>query len=449
MKYRHVVILGGGFAGPLMAIAVSPHAERITLVERYSREPEEEWLGTPQSHHGHYLTLKGQKLLEKLLPGVLQELRAHGAHEIDWAKNTSWTNQGGVTPLYESQVTSLLFSRKLLDRMVFGKAAALTNLTVVKAAVDELEFKDSRVQSVRLSHGQFISDPDLVIDTRGRTARMRERLQAVVGPIPERSIKNNIIYHTLSFDQTYDPTAKVQQYFRQPDLSNGGIGYFASPVEGNRLAFTLSDYYGNRSSRPFETLKNHPLLEGRSLSNPHIFTNLSSVHTQYGKARNWIANYLIVGDAVCRLNPVFAHGMTVALEMVTVFREQLLKKDRISTHQLQQRFDRLVLCPWAYAQMDSIRTRENPAPAGIRVLRGSIRVLFLMTSYDRAVHLTFLRVVQLVASPLAFLSPFFLIRVLTNLVFRGWTIPHPPAEQSLKIKTEICPSGKKAFRAFF
>ena len=183
--------------------------------------------------------------------------------------------------------------------------------------------------------------------------------------------------------------------------------------------FTVSDYYGHRSSRPFETLKNHPLLQGKSLSNPYIFTNLSSVHTQYGKARTWICNYLLVGDAVCRLNPVFAHGMTVALEMITAFRGELLKKNRISTHQLQRRFDKLVRAPWLYAQMDSIRTRRDPAPAGIRVIRTAVRAMFFTTAYDLEVHRTALRVVHRIDSPAALVSPLSLFRVLANLAFRA------------------------------
>lgn len=421
MLYRNVVILGGGFAGPLMAIAVAPYAEKITLIERFSRSSDEEWLGTPQSQHAHYLTVKGQNLLEKMIPGVLQELRSRGACEIDWGKNATWRNHGGVTPLYDSGVRSLLFSRRLLDRTVFEKAAIFKHLTVLKSAVDRIEFSDLKVQSIWLSDDQVITDADLVIDARGRNARMREKLQEVVGSIPERAIHNDITYYSLSIDHPSDSMEKVQQDYRQPDLSNDGIGYFASPIEGDRCLFTVSHYSGHRPLQPFETLKDHPLLQGKDLSKPRTFGNLSSVHTQYGKSERWISNYLLVGDAVCRLNPIFAHGMTVTLEMAAALQKELQKRDRISTRRLQRQFDSFVRYPWFFVQMDSIRMQKNPAPRGILLLRECIRAMFLTTSTNRGVHLTALRIIQLIDSPWALLSPLFLMRIASDLIFRRWS----------------------------
>ena len=94
-KRSHAIVVGGGIAGLCAARALSDRFERVTLVERDRfRAGFEHRAGTPQSHHVHALLLRGSLELERLFPGLENELIAAGAARMDitddFAHCTEW-----------------------------------------------------------------------------------------------------------------------------------------------------------------------------------------------------------------------------------------------------------------------------------------------------------------------------------------------------------------------
>src|SRR5215203_5358584 len=79
----HAVVLGAGMAGLLAARVLADTYSRVTVLER---DPLPDGAGNrrgvPQGRHAHLLVPGGTEVLDRLLPGLLDELRTGGVPVI-------------------------------------------------------------------------------------------------------------------------------------------------------------------------------------------------------------------------------------------------------------------------------------------------------------------------------------------------------------------------------
>src|ERR1041385_2310783 len=83
-RWDHAVVIGGGFAGLISSRVLADYFHRVTIIER-DRLPDgpEARHGTPQARHVHGLLGRGQAILERVFPGILDELGARSAERLD------------------------------------------------------------------------------------------------------------------------------------------------------------------------------------------------------------------------------------------------------------------------------------------------------------------------------------------------------------------------------
>src|SRR5262249_18852340 len=137
---RHALVIGGSMAGLLAARVLSDHFEQVTLVER-DRFPEEPAprVGVPQSRHVHILLARGRLILERLFPGLGQELVAAGARGLDVAADVAWLMPAGWGVRFSSGRSALASSRDLLECMVRRRVGALSRVRFMpEHSVNEL-----------------------------------------------------------------------------------------------------------------------------------------------------------------------------------------------------------------------------------------------------------------------------------------------------------------------
>ena len=81
---ERAVVCGAGMAGLLAARILAEFYKTVTIVER-DRLPTDaaQRQGVPQGQHFHALSIGGSQLLERLFPGMLDELVAAGATVCD------------------------------------------------------------------------------------------------------------------------------------------------------------------------------------------------------------------------------------------------------------------------------------------------------------------------------------------------------------------------------
>src|SRR5262245_60098519 len=167
---RHAVVVGGSIAGLVATAALARHFARVTLVERdeYPDEPAAR-KGTPQARHVHVLLKQGEAAVERLLPGVFDELVARGGQRVDTAGDARWFYFGGWKARFTSGIEMVSQSRGLLEWSLRRRVLALASTSLVSGDVSALHSDDGRrVSGVRLRRrGSDTAETlaaDLVVD---------------------------------------------------------------------------------------------------------------------------------------------------------------------------------------------------------------------------------------------------------------------------------------------
>ncbi|PSK29938.1 hypothetical protein [Nocardia seriolae] len=156
----------------------------------------------------------------------------------------------------------------------------------------------------------------------------------------------------------------------------------------------------------------------------------ASVRRRFDRQLEVPAGLLVLGDAQCAFNPLYAQGMTAAALQVAALRECL--RSGVAFTMLPTRFYAAASAAtdtaWQLAAASDLR---HPAVAGQRGLRTRLTNAYVAQSHraahrDPLVARTFMRVAHLVEAPAALAHPVLAGRIM----LRGNGRP-PPASPSL------------------
>lgn len=432
----HAVVLGGGLAGLAAAGSLAERFDAVTIVER---DPlplvGEHRNGVPQGRHAHLLLPGGLRALAQLFPGIVDDLESHGAHIID-APEVRFYLAGGRLALSDPSLSACGATRSLLEGVIRRRLRGLPNVRVAERSLadglvadpDRAQVTGVRLRSPTISNDDSIMDATLVVDATGRGSRTPRWLAAIGFPAPdEERIHVGVHYSTRLFRR--DPAdlggCRHVLVAIPPGGRHGGL---ALAVEDDRWLVTLVGFLSERPPTLLEEFVEHtgtlwrddlheivahaePIGEGATGAFPGY------LRYRYDRLRQFPDQYVVTGDAVCSLNPVYAQGMSVAIQEAQVL-GQLLDRHRLDRigHRFFRRTRPVIDTAWTMATGADLRHPEveGRRTAGWRLLNRYINRLLTVAHRDPLVADAFLRVNAMVAPPQHLLRPRIASRVLTG-----------------------------------
>jgi 2-polyprenyl-6-methoxyphenol hydroxylase-like FAD-dependent oxidoreductase len=466
--YRHAIVIGSSIAGLTAARMLTNHFERVTVVERDRLPDSADYrAGVPQARHAHVLAVRGQQCLEGIFPGMHAELLEAGAHQTNMGTQSEFNVFGNWrTPAFESAIVTTNCSRPLIESTIYRRLAAHPQVRFLQeheATAICIDDARTRITGVRLrnradkSAAEFEIDADLVVDASGRNSKAPEWLAAWGFPTPHESTVNA---HPGYASRLYRRPANFGESWKamylMPEAPDQPRGAVILPMEGDLWQVTLFGFDGDYPPTDEAGFMDF----ARSLPSPRIYEALSKAEpltapVGFRKAENRLRHYdslprylegfLLCGDSVYALNPVYGQGMTVAAlgaealdRSISQHRKRRGDADLTGlAASFQKELGKVVAGPWQMATGQDRRWRSAEGVGELDRVTQMIQSYFdsvqRVMMHDVHVAEAFLHVLQMLAQPTLLFRPDIVARVLVGswkLRRQGQkkvTAPHPVA----------------------
>lgn len=430
---EHAVVVGGSMGGLLAARVLSEAYERVTVIDRDElADRAAPRKGVPQGRHGHGLHPSGLRVIEALFPGITQQMVTSGAVLM---RSTGLRGVMGGHALVRADMGHPLLSssRPFLEHHVRTRVSALPAVRFVDRC-DVLGLvgtpDDARVNGVRVLRGRDGSAEekiaaDLVVDATGRSARGLNWLAELGYPRPdEEELHVGVVYATrhVRLPAGALGSDRIVVVGPQPGRLTG---MYLAQVEDDWWMLTVFGYQGSEPARDPDCFAAcvraiappdlHPVLDrAEPLTDVVLHRLPSSLRRRYDRLERFPGGFLVIGDAVCSLNPIYGQGMAVAALQAEALRAEL-GRGRLDARRFFRRASRPIGDAWDLATGADLSLPEVPGPRSrrTRLLSAYVDRVQRVAEHDVAVSRQFLRVIGLLDRPSSLLRPGVLLRVMT------------------------------------
>ena len=431
------VVIGGSIAGLLAARVLADYFTEVIVVERdrLPREPESR-KGVPQSTQPHILLTKGYRILSELLGNDFRaELLQKGALTIDWGREFYTFGEAGwmAHASEPSDLISITCSRPLLEwaiaqqlkkknRIKFWSEHRVTGL-IYNQQSHQVKGITTRSSSSKVEKHLTAQ---LVVDCSGRSSKTPQWLEDVGITAPSETVVNpNLGYATRRYQEPsgFQAPWKVMLINHFPPEHNR-LGYLAR-IEGGEWIATLGGYEADFppiDDKGFEDF-------ARSLRHPSFYQAIAQAEPvspiyAYRATTNRLRHYekidlpsgfIVLGDAVCSLCPVYGQGMTVSALAALVLQRWLSRTQKsflpkkLSSSSFQKQLAKSNSAHWNLATaQDSrfLKTEGRVKPTFLdSLLQPYIQRLQERATHDPEVYISFMEIAHSLKSPISFFSP--------------------------------------------
>jgi 2-polyprenyl-6-methoxyphenol hydroxylase-like FAD-dependent oxidoreductase len=340
---QRAVVAGGSIAGLVTARVLSEYFDQVVVLDQDKIEYRPVvHKSVPQGHHLHALLQGGLRAVSSLYPSFAEDLRKLGATRIAIGRDAVWylpdgkayNPSGSVRTPFDSDLEGYCASRGLLEFVIRRRTTATTNIQIeYETAVRQLICRDGRVRGVRTADARSI-EADLVVDATGRGHRARRWLASAGFCAPdETAIGLDTAYSTANFRRPESFVGEPLIFITGPAPHFTRRGYVIT-IENGTLLVSLIGRFGDFPPTDKEGFlafakELHSDLAYRIIRDGEQLTPIahqrfaSSVQRHYERLKPSPEGFLVIGDALCHFNPIFAQGMSAAAMQAVILQEIL------------------------------------------------------------------------------------------------------------------------------
>jgi NAD(P)H-flavin reductase/ferredoxin/2-polyprenyl-6-methoxyphenol hydroxylase-like FAD-dependent oxidoreductase len=428
------VVIGGSIAGIAAAKVLSESFDRVIVLEKDGRHSRREGRpGAAQGWHLHHLLTAGQIELERIFPGIVDDMVREGAFKVDMADQYRIRLGGTWKKPGTSDIQIVCAGRPLLEWCVRRRLDDEPRIEFhYEAEVGDLVYDrgDNCVVGVAVDRdGDLDVVPaEFVVDASGKNTRIPEFLEhiGIGAPEVEQDIINcfySTMQHHVPPERQWQDKVMVICYAYRPYEDTYAAQYYTdnsrSILSTSLVAYNCySPPRTAREFREFADLMPSPVvgenIDGLEPASPiYNFRYPNMLRLRYEKMRNLPRALLVVGDAYTSADPVSGLGMTLALKEVREM-QLLLTKYGSGHRDLPRRYyrkiSRMADTAWFVIReqnlrFDWIKDVERKRPFYFSALTWYMDRVIELVHDDLDTYREFLAVVHLVKPPSALMTP--------------------------------------------
>lgn len=345
MKNRQgrAIVLGASISGLLAGRVLSDFFEEVILLDKEAldsgKEPRK---AVPQGNHIHAILTPAVKIIQRFLPKLIDELTVGGAHVFDGGKDWRFHVHGNFLANGETGQPLIGSTRPFFEDRLRRGVGDIDNIKICPkhSFLSWIPGTDNNYVKgvlVRNLEGEVELKADLIVDARGRASTLSKDLQKLgYEPPLEETIEIGMEY-TSRLYRANNFKPEWNFLIINPSSPHSWTGGLTQKVENDMWMVTQFGYFGEKIPADDEGfLKRAHSLEVPDLANLLEIAEPVSGFQQFGTRQCSMLRYeklnsfpdrlLVMGDAVCSLNPIYGQGMTKAA------REAVHLWDSLSSH---------------------------------------------------------------------------------------------------------------------
>ena len=429
------VVIGGSIAGIAAAKVLTESFERVIVLEKDAPHSRREGRpGAAQGWHLHHLLTAGQIELERLFPGIVDDMVREGAFKVDMADQYRIRLGGTWKKPGTSDIQIVCAGRPLLEwcvrrrldgepRISFHYESEVADLVYDRAgnAVIGVAVQSDGAEAE-------VVPAEFVVDASGKNTRIPEFLDRIgIGaPEVEQDIINcfySTMQHRVPPERQWQDKVMVICYAYRPYEDTYAAQYY---LDSSRTILSTSlvaynCYSPPRTAQEFRAFADlmpssvvGENIDGLEPASPiYNFRYPNMLRLRYEKKRNLPRALLAVGDAYTSADPVSGLGMTLAFKEVREM-QLLLAKYGTGHPDLPRRYyrkiSRMADTAWFVIReqnlrFDWIKDVNSKRPFYFRALTWYMDRVMELVHDDLETYREFLAVVHLVKPPSALMKP--------------------------------------------
>jgi 2-polyprenyl-6-methoxyphenol hydroxylase-like FAD-dependent oxidoreductase len=433
---RHAIVVGAGIGGLTAAKALSSYFGNVTVLDRDALPAKPiVRTGTPQARQIHVLLRGGLDALLGFFPDLEADFEREGAVRVR-VGSESLLEIPGFDPFPQRDLgfDYLCMTRPLVEFAIRRSVERQSNVAL-KSLCRVTRFLEApsraAVSGVRYeTDGQTTElAADFVVDASSSGALTVEFLDRIGLPkLQETEIGIDLRYATALFEIPPSAPREWRAVLHRPGTQTGRGGLLV-PVEGNRWQVNLTHMHGQpvpespadfvAFAKTLRTQTIHDAIKGAVPIGPiYRFGFPGSRRRHFERLESFPGCLLPLADVICRFNPAFGQGMSVAAQEVGVL-QRLIEARATSADPLRglaQSFfaaiQDFLAAPWAVTESDFMYEKtRGQRPDDFHQRSKFSSALQLVAAEDAAVHQVMSEVTHLVKRSAALRDPQIVNRV--------------------------------------